>query len=84
MCELYLIEEGKAQCSQNSLCGESICLTGQLIKIDIQSDDLIRVYISFTLLVLVWSLKVSVRTIYSGKFFYLRKYNFSVEGWLAS
>ena len=53
MCELYLIEEGKAQCYQNSSCGESICFTGQLIKIDIQSNDVIRVYISFTLLVLV-------------------------------
>lgn len=72
MCELYLIKEGKAQCSQNSSCDESICSTGQLIKIDIQSDDL-RVYISFTLLVLVWSLKVSVRSIYSGKFFLLTK-----------
>ena len=79
MCELYLIEEGKAQCYQNSSCSESICFTGQLIKIDIQSNDvIIRVYISFTLLVLVWSLKVSVKSIYSGKFFYLWKYNFTV------
>lgn len=44
MCELYLIEEGKAQCYQNSSCGESICFTGQVIKIDIQSNDVIRVY----------------------------------------
>lgn len=71
MCELYLIEEGKAQCYQNSSYGESICFTGQLIKIDVQSNAVIRVYTSFTLLVLVWSLKVSVTSIYSGKFCYL-------------